>query len=91
MTFPPRETADIIVFIVAAATATAITILIRRRRNRPSARPYDSLMKRAEAQADRSPFLKNMCRQYNANGHLSPRQIEQIVKALGRLETTGTN
>jgi len=43
-------------------------------------------MKRAEGFADRSPFLRNVCREFKANGHISDRQADAVRKALDRLE-----
>jgi len=84
--FFPRDTAGILIFVVAAVVAAAAGIFLRRRLNRRPPSENEMLMKRAEAQAGESPFLENMCRQYRANGHLSRRQLEQIAKALARLE-----
>ncbi len=86
MSFLPREPGEIAIFVVAAVVAATAGVLMRRRLNRRPPSENDMLMKRAEAQAEKSPFLQNMCRQYRANGHLSKRQIEQVAKALARLE-----
>lgn len=86
MSFLPREPGEIAIFVAAAVVAATAGILVRRRLNRPPPGKHDMLMKRAEAHADKSPFLRNMCRQHKANGHLSQRQVEQIEKALARLE-----
>ena len=48
--------------------------------------PHDALMKRAEGLADRSPFLKKVCGEYRANGHVSDRQAEAVRKAIARLD-----
>jgi hypothetical protein len=85
--FVPRETADILIFAIVTVMVAATVFFLRHRANRPPPGEHEALMKRAEAQAERSPFLKNMCRQYKANGHLSKRQAEQVTKALARLES----
>lgn len=82
----PRETADILILAIVTVIVAATVFFLRHRANRPPPSEHDALMKRAEAHAEKSPFLKNMCRQYKANGHLSRRQVEQIEKALARLE-----
>jgi hypothetical protein len=84
--FFPRDTAGIVIFVVAAVLAAAAGIWLRRRLNRRPPSENEMLMKRAESHAGKSPFLRNMCRQFRANGHLSRRQIAQIEKALARLE-----
>ena len=43
-------------------------------------------MKRAEAYADESPFLRNVCREFKANGHVSNRQAEAVKRAIARIE-----
>lgn len=86
MSFFPQDTAGILIFVVAAVVAAAAGIFLRRRLNRPPPHEHEALMKRADAHAENNPFLKNMCRQYRSNGHLSKRQVEQITKALARLE-----
>ena len=42
-------------------------------------------MKQAQAYVAQSPFLKKVCREYAANGHISDRQAEAVAKALARL------
>ena len=78
--------------VVAMVTAVAVAIGIRVYRSRAEARNrgpvhiHEPLMKRAEAFADQSPFLKKVCREFKANGHISNRQAEAVRKALARLE-----
>jgi hypothetical protein len=78
--------------VVAMATAVVVAIGIRvyraraEARNRGPAHIHEPLMKRAEAFADESPFLKKVCREFKANGHISNRQAEAVRKALARLE-----
>jgi hypothetical protein len=73
-----------------AAFVVAVTIRIVRARmaarNRGPAHIHEGLMKRAEALADKSPFLRNVCREFKANGHISNRQAEAVKKAIARIE-----
>jgi len=77
----------IIFFVMAVVVAVGIQ-LYRARRAARSERigQHDDLMKRAEAHADRSAFLAKACKEYRANRHLSPRQLEAVEDALERLE-----
>ena len=77
-----------IVAVVAIVVAIGIRTVRARidKRDRGPAHIHEPLMKRAEAFADRSPFLRNMCREFKANGHISNRQAEAVKKALARLE-----
>jgi hypothetical protein len=43
-------------------------------------------MKRAETHAATSPFLRKVCQEYKANGHISNRQAEAVAKAVARIE-----
>ena len=36
--------------------------------------------------AGRSPFLKKVCGEFRANGHISERQAEAVRKAIARLD-----
>lgn len=78
--------------LIAAGAAMLVAVVIRfvrARRARHSRRPvhvHEPLMKRAEAYADESPFLRNVCREFKANGHISNRQAEAVKKALARIE-----
>lgn len=82
----PRETSDVLILVVVTVVVAVTITMVRRRANRPPPGVHDALMKRAEAHVEQSPFLKNVCREYRANGHISKRQVEQIEKALARLE-----
>ena len=77
-----------IVAVVAIVVAVGIRIVRARldKRDRGPAHIHEPLMKRAEACADRSPFLRTVCREFRANGHISNRQAEAVKKALARLE-----
>ena len=77
-------------FLVAAGAALAVAIIVKlwraeRARSRAPIGKHDLLMKRAEAYADRSAFLRKACRDYKANKHLSARQLEEVEKALERV------
>jgi len=89
MSIFPRETTDFLILIVVTVVVTITITFFRRRANRPPPDEHEALMKRAEALAEKSPFLKNACREYRANRHLSKRQVEQISKAVARLEGNG--
>lgn len=73
---------------VALVVAVAIRMVRARqaRRDRGPAHIHEALMKRAEAHADKSPFLRNVSREFKANGHISNRQAEAVKKALARIE-----
>jgi hypothetical protein len=77
----------VIFFVMAVVVAVGIQ-LYRARRAARSERVgrHDLLMKRAEAHADGNAFLAKACKDYRANRHLSPRQIEAVETALERLE-----
>jgi hypothetical protein len=78
----------LIVGVVAVVVAVGIR-LFRARATAQSKGPphiHDALMKRAEAHADASPFLRKVCREYKANGHISNRQAEAVSEAIARLE-----
>lgn len=66
--------------------AVALRLFLARRRQRPVEHAHAALMRRAAAVADRSPFLRNVCREFQANGHISDRQAEAVRKAIARLE-----
>ena len=78
--------------LIAAGVAIVVAVIIRvvraRRaeRNRRPTHIYEPLMKRAEAYADKNPFLRNVCREFKANGHISNRQAEAVRKAIARNE-----
>lgn len=78
----------LIVVVVGLAVGIGIRIVRARlaARNRAPAHIHGLLMKRAEAHAGKNPFLRNVCREFKANGHISDRQAEQVEKALARLE-----
>ena len=77
---------------IAMATAVVVAIGIRvyrarsEARNRGPAHIHEPLMKRAEALADQSPFLRKVSREYKANGHISNRQADAVKKAIERIE-----
>jgi hypothetical protein len=73
---------------VAVVVAVAIRVVRARRaeRNRPPAHIHGALMQRAEACADKSAFLRKVCREFKANGHISNRQAEAVKKAIARIE-----
>ncbi|MBL6614370.1 MAG: hypothetical protein ISP45_10190 [Reyranella sp.] len=77
---------------IAAITAVIVAVAIRifraraDARNRGPAHIHEPLMKRAEAFTDQSPFLRKVCHEFKANGHISNRQAEAVRKALARLE-----
>ena len=79
-------------FLIAAGVALVVAVAIRIVRARMAARDrgpahiHEALMKRAGALADKSPFLKNVCREFKANGHISNRQAEAVKKAITRIE-----
>lgn len=79
-----------ILIVIAVATVVAIAIRVVRRkianRNLPPIHIHDSLMKRAEIHSVDSPFLKKICREYKANGHISNRQAASVEKAVARIE-----
>lgn len=79
-----------ILIVVGVAFVVAIAVrLIRARQAARRCGPahiHEALMKRAELQAERSPFLRKVVREFRANGHVSNRQAEAVEKALKRLE-----
>lgn len=48
--------------------------------------PHAALMQRAETLCERSPFLRKVCGEFKANGHISDRQADAVRKAIARLE-----
>jgi hypothetical protein len=83
---PP--TLDLVIFFVmAVVVALGIQLYRARRANRSQPiGQHDLLMKRAEAHAKGNAFLTKACKDYRANRHLSPRQVEAVETALERLE-----
>jgi hypothetical protein len=79
--------------LIASAVALVVAVAIRVWRARAAARNrgplhiHEPLMKRAEALADKSPFLRKVCREFKANGHISNRQAEAVRKAIARIES----
>ncbi len=74
---------------IATAVLTAVIVRLYIRRNEPGRNRignHDVLMKRAEAHVDKSGFLKKACADYRKTGHLSARQVEQVEKALARVD-----
>ena len=78
--------------LIAACSAMLVAVIIRVVRahraghGRRPAHIHEPLMKRAEAYADESPFLRNVCREFKANGHISNRQAEAVKRAIARIE-----
>ncbi|HQS16751.1 hypothetical protein [Reyranella sp.] len=79
-----------ILIVVGVAFVVAIAVRVIRARQAARSRGplhiHEALMKRAELQAERSPFLKKVVNEFKANGHVSNRQAEAVAKALKRLE-----
>lgn len=79
--------------LIAAGVALVVAVVIRIVRARRAARDrgpahiHEPLMKRAEALADKSAFLRNVCREFKANGHISNRQAAAVRKAIARIES----
>lgn len=79
-------------FLISAGVAVVVAVAIRvvraRRaaRNRAPAHIHGALMRRAEACADKSAFLRKVCREFKANGHVSNRQAQAVAKAIARIE-----
>jgi hypothetical protein len=82
-----------ILIVVSVAAIVAITIKVVRARissrNQAPRHIHDTLMKRAEAHVASSPFLRKVCREYKANGHISNRQADAVAKAIARIEAAG--
>jgi len=78
----------LIVVVVAVVVAIGIRLFLARNAARSKGPPHihDALMKRAQAHADASPFLRKVCREYEANGHISNRQAEAVSEAIARAE-----
>jgi hypothetical protein len=78
--------------LIAAGAAMVMAVGIRIYRARAAARDrgpthiHEPLMKRAEALADQSPFLRKVSHEFKANGHISNRQAEAVKKAIERIE-----
>lgn len=79
-----------ILIVVGAAFVVAVAIKLFRTwsagRTRGPVHVHDALMKQAQTYASQSPFLRNVCRQYQINRHLSDRQAEAVAKAIARLD-----
>ncbi len=72
---------------VAAVVAVGIKLYrARSAAQREVPHVHDALMKRAEAHATASPFLRKVCQEYKANGHISNRQAKAVAKAVARIE-----
>jgi hypothetical protein len=84
---PTMLTQMLIATVAAIVVAVAIKLYRARseRQSRGAIHPHDALMKQAEAHAGQSSFLRNVCREYKANGHVSDRQAEAVAKALARI------
>lgn len=88
MTMMPSWTELAIIAGVALVVAVTIRLVQARlaaRRNAPT-HPHAELMKRAESLSERSPFLRKVCGEFRANGHISDRQAEAVRKAIARLD-----
>lgn len=78
--------------VIAATAAIVVAMAIRIWRARQAARErgpahiHEALMKRAEALADKSPFLRKVSAEFKANGHISNRQADAVKKAIARIE-----
>ena len=85
---PAMLTQMAIATVAAIVVAVAIKLYRARseRQRRGPAHIHGPLMKRAETHAAQSPFLRNVCREYKANGHISDRQAEAVAKALARID-----
>lgn len=80
---------EIAIFAGAALIVGVSIQLVRAwlaRRNAAPTGIHDELIKQAEAYAERSSFLKTVCRQYRLNGHISERQADAVATAIARLE-----
>ena len=80
---------EIAIFAGAALIVGVSIQLVRAwlaRRNAAPTGIHDQLIKQAEAYAERSPFLKTVCKQYRKNGHISERQADAVANAIARLE-----
>ena len=76
-----------ILIAAGAAMVAAVGIRIYRRaaaRDRGPSHIHEALMKRADALADKSPFLHKVTREFKANGHISNRQAEAVKKAIAQ-------
>jgi hypothetical protein len=78
----------LIIVVVAVVVAVGIRLFRARVAAQGKGPPHihDTLMKRAPAYADASPFLRKVCREYEANGHISNRQAEAVAEAIARAE-----
>ena len=78
--------------LIASGAAMVVAVAIRIYRARAAARQrgpahiHEVLMTRAEALADKSPFLRKVTAEFKANGHISNRQAEAVKKAIARIE-----
>ena len=78
--------------VIASTAAIVVAVAIRIWRARQAARErgpvhiHEPLMKRAEALAEQSPFLRKVSREFKANGHISNRQADAVKKAIARIE-----
>ena len=78
--------------LIASGAAMVVAVGIRIWRARTAARGrgpvhiHEPLMKRAEALAEQSPFLRKITREFKANGHISNRQADAVKKAIERIE-----
>ena len=78
--------------LIAGGVGLVVAVALRLYRARSAARkaaPLDAhaaLIKRAERYTAESSFLRTVCSQYRASGHMSERQAAAVAKALARLE-----
>ncbi len=82
------DNTQFLILLAGVVAAAVVARLIRARlKGAPPISKHDVLMKRAEAYAEKSGFLKKAVRDYKANRHLSVRQLEEVEKALERTES----
>ena len=81
------ELAIIAGFALVVAVGIRWVQAMRAARRDAPVHPHAALMQRAEALSDRSPFLRKVCGEFRANGHISDRQAEAVRKAIARLES----
>ena len=62
--------------IVGMGAAAMVVESAAAARERGPVHIHEPLMKRAEALADKSPFLRKVSREFKANGHISNRQAD---------------
>ena len=82
------DNTQVLVLLAGIVVAAVVARIIRARlRGAPPIGQYDVLMKRAEAHAEKSAFLKKALADYRKTGHLSARQVKAVERALERVES----